>query len=227
MKLPTRFTAVLLAALASLAVLPAPAAAQSPAQAPDKASARPTMADIGHAFKSALTEEETRLLLEYMRDSVLAAFKDEEVTLPPDLAFKLEVLMQRLKKEGNFYLDNLVKQLEADIKRSLKEKMEPKPPVPYEPPPVPLLVPAMKAPATPPAALAPPAVAVPTAPAVAPPAGYVQTPWGFVPWFYAPPQPATQVPAYTPPPQPAFSPPAAAANGGNGGTKANKAGKAK
>ena len=221
MKLPARSIATLLAALASLAVLPAAA------QAPDKAPARPTMADLGHAFKNALTEEETRLLLEYMRDSVLAAFNDEEVTLPPDLAFKLEVLMQRLKKEGNFYLDNLLKQMEADIKRSLKEKMEPKPPVPYEPPAVPLLVPAMKAPATPPAALAPPAVAVPTAPAVAPPAGYVQTPWGYVPWFYAPPQPATQVPAYTPPPQPAFSPPAAAPNGGNGGTKASKANKTK
>jgi hypothetical protein len=158
---------------------------------------------------------------------VLAAFKDEEVTLPPDLAFKLEVLMQRLKKEGNFYLDNLLKQMEADIKRSLKEKMEPKPPVPYEPPALPLLVPAMQAPATPPAALAPPAVAVPAVPPVTAPAGYVQTPWGYVPWFVVPQQPTTQVPAYTPPPQPAFSPPAAAANGGNGGTKASKANKTK
>jgi hypothetical protein len=209
MKLPTRFSAVLLAALASLAV-PAPAAAQLP----DKAPARPTMSDIGHAFKNALTEEETRLLLEYMRDSVLAAFKDEEVTLPPDLAFKLEVLMQRLKKEGNFYLDNLVKQLEADIKRSLKEKMEPKPPVPYTPPEVPLLVPAMTTPATLPApaanAPAPAAAPVPT------PTNFSPPPWGWVPWFYVP-QPTYQVPAYTPPEVPRFVPPAAppAPNGGN------------
>jgi hypothetical protein len=168
-----------------------------PASAGDKpaTTASPSLSDLGHAFKNALTEEETRLLIEYMRDSVLAAFNDEEVSLPPDLAFKLEVLMQRLKKESNYYLDNLMKQLEEDIKRSLKEKLEVPPPVPYTPPEVPLLLPA-QAPALPPANVTTPPASVyaPPAPAyVPPPTNYAPPPWGYAPWFYLP------QPWYTPP----------------------------
>jgi len=199
MKLPSRFIAVLLAGLAVPAL-----SAENGAGKPAK-PASPSLSDLGHAFKNALTEEETSLLIEYMRDSVLAAFKDEEVTLPPDLAFKLEVLMQRLKKESNYYLDNLLKQLEEDIKRSLKEKMEVQPPVPYTPPEVPLLVPAFKAPAVPPAQ--PPAP--PAAVYVPPPTNFSPAPWGWVPWFYVP-QPTYTVPAYTLPEVPRFIPPAPA-----------------
>lgn len=200
MKVPSRCLAALLAGLAA------------PVLAADPPPASSSLSDLGHSFKHALTEEETRLLIEYMRDSVLAAFKDEEVTLPPDLAFKLEVLAQRLKKESNFYLDNLMKQLEADIRRSLKEKMEVPPPVPYTPPAVPLLAPANKAPATSPA---PAANAAPPAPAyVPPPTNYNPAPWGYVPWFYFP-QPPAQAPEYTPPPVPTYTPPAP-----GGGSKA-------
>jgi hypothetical protein len=201
MKLPSRFIAVVLAGLA----LPAPAADQA-------ATASPSLADLGHAFKNALTEEETRLLIEYMRDSVLAAFNDEEVTLPPDLAFKLEVLSQRLKKESNFYLDIWLKQLEADIRRSLMEKMEVPPPVPYTPPEVPLLVPAINVPVAPPAAprgVAAPA-AVPQKANNVPNTTYLPTPWGYVPWFYVP-QPNYSAPPYTPPTPPRFIPPEPAA----------------
>lgn len=204
MKLPYFFIPLLLLGLA----VPVAAADKAPGKAPAKPPT-PSLSDLGHSFKNALTEEETRLLIEYMRDSVLAAFKDEEVTLPPDLAFKLEVLMQRLKKESNFYLDNLMKQLEADIKRSLKEKMEVPPPAPYTPPQVPQLVPAMKTPVPPPpaTAVAPTLPAAPAAATVPPPAGYVQTPWGYVPWFYVP-QPNVAPPTYTPPTLPWFSQPA-------------------
>ncbi len=220
MKSPFLFAAVLLAGLA----VPALAAEKAQDKVPAKASAKsappaPSLSDLGHSFKNALTEEETSLLIEYMRDSVLAAFKDEEVTLPPDLAFKLEVLKQRLKKESNFYLDNLMKQLEADIKRSLKEKMEVPPPVPYTPPEVPLLRPAMKVPPpqpVPAANGAPPAMI--QAPAAAiyapPPTNFSPPPWGYVPWFYLPQPtyqaPNAQVPAYTPPEPPRFFPPAPA-----------------
>jgi len=190
MKLPFRFIALLLAGLAA----PVPAADKATTQAP-AVPATPSLSDLGHMLKSALSEEETNLLIEYMRDSVMAAFKDEEVTLPPDLAFKLEVMAQRLKKQSNFYLDNLLKQMEEDIKRSLKEKMEVPPPVPYTPPAVPLL-PIYTAPASAPAAPAngqpPAAIYVP------PPTNYNPAPWGYVPWFYIP-QPTYQAPAYTPP----------------------------
>ncbi len=202
MKLPFRFTALLLAGLA----IPALAADKTPAKAPAKvAPATPSLSDLGHMLKNALSEEETRLLIEYMRDSVMAAFNDEEVSLPPDLAFKLEVMGQRLKKQSNFYLDNLLKQMEEDIKRSLKEKMEASPPVPYTPPEVPLLAPVFTAPAAPPAipANGKPPVAV----YVPPPTNYSPAPWGYVPWFYIP-QPTYQAPAYTPPEPPRFVPPA-------------------
>ncbi|MDP2835081.1 MAG: hypothetical protein Q8Q28_17615 [Pseudomonadota bacterium] len=183
MKLPYRFTALFLAGLA----VPALAADKAPDKAPAKvAPAMPSLSDMGHMLKNALSEEETRLLIEYMQDSVMAAFKDEEVTLPPDLAFKLEVMAQRLKKQSNFYLDNLLKQMEEDIKRSLKEKMEVPPPVPYTPSEMPLL-PTYTAPATAPAAVYAP-----------PPTNYNPAPWGYVPWFYIP-QPTYQAPAY---PQP-------------------------
>lgn len=201
MKLPYRFTALLLVGLA----VPALAADKVPDKAPAKvAPAMPSLSDMGHMLKSALSEEETRLLIEYMRDSVMAAFNDEEVTLPPDLAFKLEVLAQRLKKQSNFYLDNLLKQMEEDIKRSLKEKMEVPPPVPYTPPEVPLL-PTFKVPTTPPAA--PTNGQPPAAIYVPPPTNYNPAPWGYVPWFYLP-QPTYQAPAYTPPEPPRFIPPA-------------------
>lgn len=160
-----------------------------PAAADDKPAkaTTPSLSDLGHSFKNALTEEETRLLIEYMRDSVLAAFNDEEVSLPPDLAFKLEVLMQRLKKESNYYLDNLMKQLEEDIKRSLKEKMEVPPPATYVPPELPQLLPAPLPTPLPTPAQPPATIYVPPAPAyVPPPTNYAPAPWGYAPWFYLP-----------------------------------------
>lgn len=178
-----------------------------PASADDKPAkaTTPSLSDLGHSFKNALTEEETRLLIEYMRDSVLAAFNDEEVSLPPDLAFKLEVLMQRLKKESNYYLDNLMKQLEEDIKRSLKEKMEVPPPVPYVPPELPQLLPTpVPTPPLPPASApqAPATVYAPPAPVyVPPPTNYAPAPWGYAPWFYLP-QPWSAPPIQTAPAAP-------------------------
>lgn len=171
-------------ALPLLSALAGPVVA---AEAP--AAPTPSLSDLGHAFKNALTEEETRLLIEYMRDSVLAAFNDEEVFLPPDLAFKLEVLSRRLKKEGNFYLDNLLKQLEADIKRSLKEKMEAPPSVPYETPDLNFIKPFTAPEAAPPPAT--PAPVEPPAPAPPPPQTYVPslylpTPWGMIPLMFTP-----------------------------------------
>lgn len=105
----------------------APAAPAAPPQAaPVEATpAGPTLSDLGKSLRNYFTEDELDLLFEYMKESVLAAFKGEEVALPPDLAFKLEILLVRLQKEGGRYMDNLVQQLERDLKRSLKEKLAP------------------------------------------------------------------------------------------------------
>jgi hypothetical protein len=113
------------------ATAPAPmpeAAPETPAQSAPAEQAQvpppPTLADLGKSLRNYFTEEELGLLFEYMQESVIAAFKGEEVSLPPDLAFKLEILLVRLKKESGHYMDNLITQLEKDLKNSLKEKLK-------------------------------------------------------------------------------------------------------
>lgn len=137
---------------APMPVPPGPAVAAPPA---------PTLADLGSSLRSYFTEEELDILFQYMRDSVIAAFKGEEVFLPPDLSFKLEILLVRMKKEGGHYMDNLIRQLEKDLERNLKEKLKEKlaPPdtsaSPYAPPQPPVFVPFFF----------PPAMSAPTYPA--------------------------------------------------------------
>lgn len=104
-----------------------------------KPPAAPTLSDLGRSLRNYFTEEELSLLFQYMKESVMAAFKGEEVYLPPDLAFKLEILLVRMKRESDHYMDNLIMQLEKDLKNSLKEKLKDKltpPPIkeqPYNP----------------------------------------------------------------------------------------------
>ena len=124
-------------------VMAAPAPVPFPAPQPvEQAPAGPTLSDLGKKLSNYFTPEEQDLLVDYMKESVIAAFKGEEVFLPPDLAFKLEILLQRMKKEGVLYMDNLMKQLEADLKRSLKEKFGDSEPAPKAPAKLPQTTPA-------------------------------------------------------------------------------------
>lgn len=86
--------------------------------------AAPTLSDLGRSLRNYFTEEELELLFQYMKESVIASFKDEEVNLPPDLSFKLEILLVRMKRESDHYMDNLIKQLEQDLKNSLKKRLK-------------------------------------------------------------------------------------------------------
>jgi len=86
--------------------------------------AAPTLSDLGRSLRHYFTEDELNLLFEYMKESVIASFKGEEVSLPPDLSFKLEILLVRLQKESDHYMDNLIKQIETDLKNSLKKKLK-------------------------------------------------------------------------------------------------------
>ncbi|MCP5278393.1 MAG: hypothetical protein H6935_08520 [Thiobacillus sp.] len=109
--------------------------------------AGPSLSDLGKSLRNYFTEDELDLLFEYMKESVVAAFRGEEVYLPPDLAFKLEILLVRMQKEGGMYMDNLIQQLERDLKRSLKEKLAP--PQPTPPAELPYMEPASSKPSTP------------------------------------------------------------------------------
>ncbi|MBI5329803.1 MAG: hypothetical protein HZB71_04225 [Betaproteobacteria bacterium] len=108
-----------------------PAVVAPPPAAAPQAPAGPTLSDLGKSLRNTFTEEELDLLFQYMKDSVVASFKGDEVILPPDLAFKLEVVLARMKRESAVYMDKLIRQLEEDLKRSLKEKLTP----PVEPAP--------------------------------------------------------------------------------------------
>jgi hypothetical protein len=105
---------------------PAAATESTQATAPEAAGkpAAPTLADLGRSLRNYFTEEELSLLFQYMKETVMASFKGEEVILPPDLAFKLEILLVRLKREGGHYMDNLIMQLEQDLKNNLKKKLK-------------------------------------------------------------------------------------------------------
>lgn len=111
---------------------PAPATPPVPPQVPDTAAPEavpaPSLERLGKSLQNYFTEDELRLLFQYMQESVIAAFKGEEVALAPDLAFKLEVLYVRIQKEGNQYMSHLMKQLERDLDRALKDQFGPKPP---------------------------------------------------------------------------------------------------
>ncbi len=100
----------------SLAV---PAEPLQPAEPP-----APTLSDLGRSLRNYFTEDELDLLFQYMKESVISSFKDEEVNLPPDLSFKLEILLVRMKRESDHYMDNLIKQLEQDLKKSLKKRLK-------------------------------------------------------------------------------------------------------
>ncbi len=112
---------------AASATPPAPPAAKTEETPPVPA---PSLERLGKSLQNYFTEDEIKLLFEYMQESVLAAFNGEEVVLAPDLAFKLEVLYVRIQKEGNLYMSQLMQQLKHDLDKAIKEQLGPKPPPP-------------------------------------------------------------------------------------------------
>lgn len=112
---------------------PAAPQAADPSAAPPSAEAQPagpSIADLGQALRNYFTEEETTVLYQFMKDSLVASLKgDEADALPPDLAFKMEVLIARMKREGGAYMERLSQEMEAD----LKKRTAPPPPTEYVP----------------------------------------------------------------------------------------------
>lgn len=147
---------------AVLGLAPLLAMPLSPARAgdapPPAANAQPPAMDLDAVAKrlqNYFTEEELRTLFDYMRDVSIAALggASEEVLLPPDLAFKLAILQERMMREGEYQMQMMLKQLERDIDRALKDifllmapPAAPTPPKSSAPPPAPVPEPRIQPP---------------------------------------------------------------------------------
>lgn len=121
-------------AVAPVATAPMPAT--QPADTPaTKAVPAPeaSLVDMVKALSQFLTEDEVQMVYDYLWDSSIAALKgsDEEITLPPELAFKLAILQKRIEKEGGHYLQGLSLKMESDLARWRESLNNPPPPSPY------------------------------------------------------------------------------------------------
>lgn len=71
----------------------------------------PSLIGLLGSLTAYLSQDDIELLYIYLRDTAIASLlgrDTEDVYLPPDLAFKMEVLQQRAIKEGNHYLQTVV-----------------------------------------------------------------------------------------------------------------------
>lgn len=73
--------------------------AATPMEAPP-----PTLAGMWTSLRRFFSKEDIDALYLYARDAAIAALTQREpIELPPELAFKLAVLEQRMRKEGDHY----------------------------------------------------------------------------------------------------------------------------
>jgi hypothetical protein len=94
--------------------------AEAPSAAPEAPPAQsPSLSDLGNSLRNYFTEDESKVLYEFMKDTLVSSLKGTEATtsLPPDLAFKMEVLIARMKREGGAYMDQLSQELDAEMKK--------------------------------------------------------------------------------------------------------------
>ncbi|MFN3593498.1 MAG: hypothetical protein ACK4TK_02285 [Thiobacillaceae bacterium] len=86
------------------------------------------------ALSRYLTPYDMAELSRFMFEVVMDFFKGtQEASLPPDLAFKLAVLEQRFKREGDVYMQQVLRDLDRDIRRFLSENLPFLPPLPAMP----------------------------------------------------------------------------------------------
>lgn len=73
------------------------------------------------ALGAYLTPEDINELTLYLRDVIVDILRGtQDATLPPDLAFKLAVLEQRFRKEGDVYMQQALRNLDRDLRRFLQ-----------------------------------------------------------------------------------------------------------
>lgn len=95
--------------------VPEPATGTQPPRQVDPAAAL-------QALSRYLTPYDMAELSRYLFEVVMDFFKGtQEAKLPPDLAFKLAVLEQRFKREGDVYMQQVLRDLDRNIRRFLSE----------------------------------------------------------------------------------------------------------
>ncbi len=104
----------------SLAVLTsaAMAADAAPQEAPPSA---------GLPFNAFLSEDELRLLFDYTREAMIAAMKGERYRMPPELAHTLARVQERLMRQGNAAVRQMMEMIQEDLDRALEEMKPPAP----------------------------------------------------------------------------------------------------
>ena len=82
----------------------------SPPPAEEIQGPPPSLLGILRSLSKFLGQEDINLLYEYLRDSIIASItkQEEEVLMPPDLAFKMEIIKKRAEIEGNHYVNTVV-----------------------------------------------------------------------------------------------------------------------
>jgi hypothetical protein len=111
--------------------------APSPPPANPQAPANPPSQGWGLSISNFLSQDEMDMLFEYLRDSFIATMRNdpEGASMPPELAFKLEILKQRMLKEGDAAVRQLMQSMQEDMDRALQEynqqlPQHPQPPAP-------------------------------------------------------------------------------------------------
>jgi len=133
MKFSTALFVAITSITASQGVYAQNSTPEGPLEAPPEASA-PDLSSIANRLRSFITDEEMSLLYDFMSDSAVAALGGDEVApLPPELEFKLEILRERLYKEGNAVMQGFKLFLQRELDNTLKKLQPAPPPLPSQP----------------------------------------------------------------------------------------------
>lgn len=81
----------------------------------------------GLPFSAFLTEAEMRLMFDYLRDAMISALKGEPYRMPPELAHILARVQERLMRQGNAAVRQMMELIRKDLDRALEEMRPPAP----------------------------------------------------------------------------------------------------
>lgn len=93
----------------------------------DDKSLKEPPAQAGLPLSAFLTEQEMRLMLDYLRDAMLAALRGERYRMPPELAHTLARVQERIMHQGYAAVRQKLEMLEKELSRTLKEMKPPAP----------------------------------------------------------------------------------------------------